>query len=829
MAKMDLSPLVIAAQQGDEQALSDLLEASYRDLYFYAYQTVKNEDLAADITQESCLEILSTISQLREPNAFVVWARRITYHQCTRFFRESKEITVEANEDGETVFDRIVDERDGVLPEQVQLDKEFRATMQQLLDELPAQQRTALMLYYYEKLSVGQIAQIQDTTEGTVKSRLNYGRKAVKAKVEEYEKKTGTRLHSIAPLPLLLFFLFGKQHAEALASASLGAVRQIVSGSVAAGAGTAAAGTAAGASAVIGTATTGAASAVGTSLGVKIAAGAVAAAVCIGGAVGGAALIENATAKVPKELRGTWYGEQYTEEHPSDVLILEADGTLQYHGYTFVLDLVEQAEDDATGKDMELYFQYETTRPDCGECTHSGVHLSFDWLDDSEHSKYSYHESTGYLISVYPTIGQHANGEEAIAPFFTDPADAHILFHHYYQKEPPKYLDIWGQWTYEAGSSPVKSFTIHPDHRLTYGGETYIWKLTELWQGTGNWGYCFTAYPLTPQSQANPCCLHKSVDRVLYLDIILEQDSNLSATANLDEVSGVGATYIRSSGTAVNTGPAPTESTTEMTTGSGFVIPSQFLGQWETFPDEEGISSYYASNGNATFQIYDTTYYVLYAEPSTLLLAKEPDLPPYLATAQLVFHADTFGIPAIELQKLYPDDDKEPRTLDYFWRSADLAQTEAVTLTNKNWQLYIAHSLGDRSNSMDTMIQDNGNFTYFYFYPFISEGSWAEGTLLRKSFLHRSYMEGTQGYIDNIPGSEYPSELPIRLDGRFAEMRVSNIPDGASGGQVVYREVNGENVRYYEQFSLPAELQNVTGTVYIPRGFDAEAWLAVND
>ena len=74
MAKQDLSPLVLAAQRGDQQALSDLLEASYRDLYFYAYQTVKNEDLAADITQESCLEIISTISQLREPNAFVVWA-----------------------------------------------------------------------------------------------------------------------------------------------------------------------------------------------------------------------------------------------------------------------------------------------------------------------------------------------------------------------------------------------------------------------------------------------------------------------------------------------------------------------------------------------------------------------------------------------------------------------------------------------------------------------------------------------------------------------------------------------------------------------------------
>ncbi len=81
--------------------------------------------------------------------------------------------------------------------------------MQDMLNNLPAEQRTAMLLYYYEKLSVGDIAAIQGATVGTVKSRLNYGRKAVKQQVEDYEKKNNVKLHSVSILPLL-YFLFRK-------------------------------------------------------------------------------------------------------------------------------------------------------------------------------------------------------------------------------------------------------------------------------------------------------------------------------------------------------------------------------------------------------------------------------------------------------------------------------------------------------------------------------------------------------------------------------------------------------------------------------------------
>ena len=265
MNKEALTPLVVQAQAKDPQALSDLMSACYETLYYYAYNEVKDYDLAADITQESCIEIMSTLESLRKPEAFLSWAGRIVSHKCSRHYRQVKnEVSLTEDEDGETILDRLPDNSRGSLPEQVQEDKEFKKIMWEMLDSLPPEQRQALLLYYVEDFSVGQIAEMQDVPAGTVKSRLNYGRKAVISKVDAYEKKTGTKLHSLAPLPLLLYFLFQESKAAAAksAGASMGKVL----------AGISAAGTAAGG---------GAATAAGVGIGAKILAGVAAAAVAL--------------------------------------------------------------------------------------------------------------------------------------------------------------------------------------------------------------------------------------------------------------------------------------------------------------------------------------------------------------------------------------------------------------------------------------------------------------------------------------------------------------------------------------------------------------------
>lgn len=296
MEKEKLIDLVSRAKAGEGEAVNDLFTAFYGDVYYFALKTVKDEQVAQDVTQETFVEIINTIEELKEPAAFVSWLKQITYHQCTRYFKKKKDVIVDEDEGGGSVFDTVAEDNAEFIPDEALDKKDFKATVLSLLDELSPEQHAAVMLYYFDELSVTEIAKIQGVSTGTVKSRLNYGRKAIKEAVAEYEKKNGVKLHSVPFIPLVLWLLKGTASkavpasvasgvAEGVSTATGTAVAASAAGtSVAAGSTAAASATAASASGVAAGAS--AASAAGTAaagIGVKIAAIAVAASVAVGG------------------------------------------------------------------------------------------------------------------------------------------------------------------------------------------------------------------------------------------------------------------------------------------------------------------------------------------------------------------------------------------------------------------------------------------------------------------------------------------------------------------------------------------------------------------
>lgn len=232
MEREKLIATVTAAQNGDSDALNELFNAFYNDVYYFALKTVKDDDLACDITQETFVEIINTIGDLQEPAAFIKWMKQITYHQCTRYFKKKKDVLVDEDEEGNTVFDTLAEDKTEFIPDEALDQQDFRDTILAMLDELSEEQRSATMLYYYDEMSVKQIAEIQNVSEGTVKSRLNYARKSIKSSVETYEKKNGIKLHCAGVLPLLLWLLrqTGKETMPETAA-------QTVAGGVSAGTG----------------------------------------------------------------------------------------------------------------------------------------------------------------------------------------------------------------------------------------------------------------------------------------------------------------------------------------------------------------------------------------------------------------------------------------------------------------------------------------------------------------------------------------------------------------------------------------------------------------
>ncbi len=276
MDKEQMTVLVKKAQNGDGAALNELFNTHYNDVYYFALKTVKDSTLAQDITQEAFIEIINTIGNLKEPAAFMSWVKQITYHRCTAYFKKKKDIILDENEDGDTVFDTIKEENTEFIPDEALDNKELKRIILLILDQLSEEQRSAVMMYYFDELSVGEIAAIQGVSEGTVKSRLNYARKTIKTAIEDYEKKNNIKLHAIPFFPFM-GWIFSSSKQTLSASAAKSVAKAI-------------------------TATTGTSVAVGT-VGSSVAAGAIltkviagiaATAVITGGVIGGIAIANNA-------------------------------------------------------------------------------------------------------------------------------------------------------------------------------------------------------------------------------------------------------------------------------------------------------------------------------------------------------------------------------------------------------------------------------------------------------------------------------------------------------------------------------------------------------
>lgn len=173
--------LIRRAREGDRAAMSDLI-ARYRDLaYRYAYRLTPNRDEAADIVAEAFVRVANSIHNFRGKSAFSTWLYRI----LTNCFLDSrKKEKPEAlglslsNEGGESFDLPIADEGSDPFSNAVAQARED--AIQRVLPRLPPYQRVLLVLFHVEGRSYEEIAEALDLPIGTVKSRLNRARLALR-------------------------------------------------------------------------------------------------------------------------------------------------------------------------------------------------------------------------------------------------------------------------------------------------------------------------------------------------------------------------------------------------------------------------------------------------------------------------------------------------------------------------------------------------------------------------------------------------------------------------------------------------------------------------
>lgn len=198
------------AAKGDSSAQTLLYNYSFNKVYMSVKSMVSDEDLIQDVIQDTYIKAFASLDMLGNPEMFISWIKAIAHNKMLDELRKNKpllfsQITKEGEEDDDFEL-QIEDTRTYSIPENVVDIGETARLVREILDSLSEGQRLAVGMYYYEELSVKEIARKLEISEKTVKVQLHRGRKSLEEKIRELEKK-GTKLYGIAPLPFFLMLI----------------------------------------------------------------------------------------------------------------------------------------------------------------------------------------------------------------------------------------------------------------------------------------------------------------------------------------------------------------------------------------------------------------------------------------------------------------------------------------------------------------------------------------------------------------------------------------------------------------------------------------------
>lgn len=154
------------AKAGDRQALNKLLKRYYESIYLLAYSYVKNEADALDVIQEAAYKAVLRLEQLRQEEYFSTWLNRIVINEAKYLLaKKGKAQLRQISEEG--LLEQLPEVR-----QPVEQDEELMRELRMLNEKY----EEVLLLFYFNDLSVKEIAELTDSSENTVKTRLSRGR-----------------------------------------------------------------------------------------------------------------------------------------------------------------------------------------------------------------------------------------------------------------------------------------------------------------------------------------------------------------------------------------------------------------------------------------------------------------------------------------------------------------------------------------------------------------------------------------------------------------------------------------------------------------------------
>ncbi|HID06351.1 MAG TPA: sigma-70 family RNA polymerase sigma factor [Armatimonadetes bacterium] len=171
--------LLERCKRGDNDAWEQLISIYHTRVYSTAYRMLGNHDDAMDAAQDVFIRVFEKVNSFRGASSLGTWIYRITVNICLDYLKRRREVTFSSLNPDEHETTLLIPDP-SPSPEDVAERKEVQELVHRALEQLAPEHRAVIVLCDLEQLSYDEAAQVLGIPLGTLKSRLNRGRLALK-------------------------------------------------------------------------------------------------------------------------------------------------------------------------------------------------------------------------------------------------------------------------------------------------------------------------------------------------------------------------------------------------------------------------------------------------------------------------------------------------------------------------------------------------------------------------------------------------------------------------------------------------------------------------
>lgn len=178
---------MLELKQGDRSAFEALMRKYYPRILNFSYRFISNRQIAEDLSQDVFMKVYKSAWRYRPRSRFQTWLYTIAKNVCLNELRRKRNLMVsldETHESGENELRKEIADS-GSDPDKALLEKEKAALIQAAINDLPENQRIAVILKRYDNFSYAQIAATLNITDKAVKSLLSRAKVNLKNKLKD--------------------------------------------------------------------------------------------------------------------------------------------------------------------------------------------------------------------------------------------------------------------------------------------------------------------------------------------------------------------------------------------------------------------------------------------------------------------------------------------------------------------------------------------------------------------------------------------------------------------------------------------------------------------